>query len=196
MSTVFARPWWNFAAQDKAFLESYPKRRESGQWNDPQSTPVADTKSHLIFTLHTLDLLLHGVHVRTSSDLYEWVRWNQRITHQKDVTCSGWHFTFSNKSHAQRGNLCFLPFHLQRNSITSVITAPVKQLSMDHCVEMSHTIMTSIDHNEGSWKQICLNEAGSINVWRFAKGEEDVNDRWLHDRQKWNRLHVSRFEYL
>lgn len=30
-----------------------------------QSTPAADKKSHLIFTLHTPDLLLHGAHVLT-----------------------------------------------------------------------------------------------------------------------------------
>lgn len=30
-----------------------------------QSTPAADKKSHLIFTLHTPDLLLHAIHVLT-----------------------------------------------------------------------------------------------------------------------------------
>lgn len=85
--------------------------RQATKMNHPQSSPAADKKSHLTFAVRTPALLSHCAHVHTSADLYERVRWKKWITHQKDVSCSAWHFTFSNKSHAQRGHPCLSSYH-------------------------------------------------------------------------------------
>lgn len=90
-----------------------------------QSTPAADKKSHLIFTLHTPDLLLHGVHVLTfmsESDESNKLLPKKMFHGPCDILPS-----LINPMHRGDTFAYLSTLHLQRNSITSVIAAPAKQ---------------------------------------------------------------------
>lgn len=129
-----------------------------------QSTPVADKKSHMIFTLHTLDLLLHSVHVltfRSESD-----ESNELLTKKMfRVPCD------------------ILPSLINpMNTFAYLSAAPSSKkfshecdhscseaaLSGQSCGNVAHHYDQHRSQRVGTRNQICSNEPGSINVWTFA----------------------------